>query len=130
MGCRILFLLLVGIFFLDGLPLSMAADVHHYSFILKETNFTRLCFTKPMLTVNESFPGPTMHVRKGDTAFINVHNDGKYGITIHWGLNDTFDDDFPNQPPVFFNFTGDEADDYILPEVGTKVRLINYGGIS
>ncbi|KAM5562102.1 putative laccase-9 [Rosa sericea] len=83
MGCRILVLLL-GTFFLDGLLLSMAADVHHYSFILKETNFTRLCFTKPMLTVNESFPGPTIHVRKGDTAFVTVHNDGKYGVTIHW----------------------------------------------
>ena len=37
-----------------------------------------------MLTVNEQFPGPTIHVRKGDTAFVNVHNDGKYGVTIHW----------------------------------------------
>ncbi|PRQ48548.1 putative laccase [Rosa chinensis] len=77
--------LLLGIFFLDGLfLLSAASNVHHYSFILKETNFTRLCFEKPMLTVNEQFPGPTIHVRKGDTAFVNVHNDGKYGITIHW----------------------------------------------
>ncbi|KAK9902961.1 hypothetical protein M0R45_001383 [Rubus argutus] len=75
---------LLGIFLLDGLLLSMAYNVHHYSFILKETNFTRLCFTKPMLTVNEQFPGPTIHVRKGDRAFVNVHNDGKYGVTLHW----------------------------------------------
>ncbi|KAL6211361.1 hypothetical protein ACLB2K_016588 [Fragaria x ananassa] len=83
MGCRILVFFL-GTFFLDGFLLSMAANVHHYSFLLKETNFTRLCFTKPMLTVNESFPGPTIHVRKGDTAFVNVLNNGKYGVTIHW----------------------------------------------
>lgn len=37
------------------------------------------------------------------------------------------DDEFPNQPPVYFNFTGDDADDYILPEVGTKAKWIKYG---
>ncbi|KAG2665426.1 hypothetical protein I3843_15G006800 [Carya illinoinensis] len=51
---------------------------------LKETNFTRLCTTKSMFTVNGQWPGPTIHVRKGDTAFVNVHNDGNYGVTIHW----------------------------------------------
>ncbi|PON45884.1 Laccase [Parasponia andersonii] len=72
-------------FVLDGLLLiCMAQNVHHYSFFLRETNFTRLCTTKSMLTVNGSFPGPTIHVRRGDTAFINVHNEGKYGVTIHW----------------------------------------------
>ncbi|XP_048326381.2 putative laccase-9 isoform X1 [Ziziphus jujuba] len=75
---------LMGFFFLDGLVLSMAANVHHYSFVLKEANFTRICATKSMLTVNGAFPGPTIAVRKGDTAFVNVHNDGNYGVTIHW----------------------------------------------
>ncbi|XXG69336.1 hypothetical protein AAC387_Pa06g2231 [Persea americana] len=37
-----------------------------------------------MLTVNDSFPGPTIRVRKGDTAIVNVHNYGRYGVTIHW----------------------------------------------
>ncbi|CAL5384228.1 unnamed protein product [Camellia sinensis] len=46
---------------------------------LKETNFTKLCITSSVLTVNDSFPGPTIHVRKGDTAFVNVHNHGTYG---------------------------------------------------
>ncbi|KAK9902962.1 hypothetical protein M0R45_001384 [Rubus argutus] len=75
---------LLGVFLLDGLLLSVAYNVHNYTFILKETNFTRLCFTKPMLTVNASFPGPTIQVNKGDKAFINVQNNGKYGVTIHW----------------------------------------------
>ncbi|TXG53187.1 hypothetical protein EZV62_022356 [Acer yangbiense] len=37
-----------------------------------------------MLTVNESFPGPTIRVRKGDTAIVNVYNYGRYDVTIHW----------------------------------------------
>lgn len=59
-------------------------EVHYYDFVVKEANFTRLCSTKSLLVVNDSFPGPTLHVRKGDTAYVNVHNQGNYGITIHW----------------------------------------------
>ena len=33
-----------------------------------------------------SFPGPIIRVHKGDTAFVTVHNQGKYGVTIHWLL--------------------------------------------
>ncbi|XP_059636478.1 putative laccase-9 [Cornus florida] len=60
------------------------AEDHYYDFVLKETNFTRLCSTKSMLTVNDSFPGPVIQVHKGDTAFVNVHNHGNYGVTLHW----------------------------------------------
>ncbi|XP_030942632.1 laccase-14-like isoform X2 [Quercus lobata] len=52
--------------------------------MLKETNFTRLCSTKSMLTVDGQFPGPVLRVQKGDTAFVTVQNNGKYGVTIHW----------------------------------------------
>lgn len=51
---------------------------------LKETNFTRLCTTKSMLVVNESWPGPVIRVHKGDTVFVTVHNNGTYGVTVHW----------------------------------------------
>ena len=51
---------------------------------LQQAQFTRLCETKTMLTVNGSFPGPTIHARKGDTIYVNVHNEGEYGVTIHW----------------------------------------------
>ncbi|KAM7266468.1 hypothetical protein ACFE04_004365 [Oxalis oulophora] len=37
-----------------------------------------------MLVANNSFPGPELRVHKGDTAFVNVHNQGDYGVTIHW----------------------------------------------
>ncbi|XP_030952101.1 laccase-15-like [Quercus lobata] len=60
------------------------ADVHYYDFVLREKNFTRLCSTKSMLVVNESFPGPVIRVHKGDTVLVNVHNQGYYGVTIHW----------------------------------------------
>ncbi|KAM4131208.1 hypothetical protein ACJW30_01G160500 [Castanea mollissima] len=73
-------LLLYGIFFL-GLA---QAKVHYHDFILTETNFTRLCSSKSMLVVNESLPGPVIHVTKGDTVYVNVHNQGYYGVTIHW----------------------------------------------
>ncbi|CAJ1953267.1 unnamed protein product [Sphenostylis stenocarpa] len=59
-------------------------NFHYYDFVLKETNFTKLCSTNTILTVNDSFPGPTIRVQKGDTAVVTVHNHGRYGITIHW----------------------------------------------
>ncbi|KAJ9675328.1 hypothetical protein PVL29_024324 [Vitis rotundifolia] len=69
-----------------GMMLHCAAEseVHYYEFHLTESNFTRLCSTKTMLTVNGSFPGPVIRVRKGDTIYINIHNQGSYGVTIHW----------------------------------------------
>ncbi|XP_071722579.1 laccase-15-like [Rutidosis leptorrhynchoides] len=51
---------------------------------VSESNFTKLCSTKSALVVNNSFPGPELHVHKGDTVFVNVHNQGDYGVTIHW----------------------------------------------
>ncbi|XP_044510717.1 putative laccase-9 [Mangifera indica] len=75
---------LIGFLFLDGLLLCMALQVHHYDFVLQEANFTRLCSTKSMLTVNGSFPGPTIQARRGDTMYVNVINQGRYGVTIHW----------------------------------------------
>ena len=51
---------------------------------LTEKNFTRLCNTTRMLVVNESIPGPVIRVHKGDIMYVNVHNHGSYGVTIHW----------------------------------------------
>ncbi|XP_044510565.1 laccase-14-like [Mangifera indica] len=76
--------LILVFLFLDGLLVCLAADVHYYDFVLQEANFTRMCSTKSMLTVNGSFPGPTIQARKGDTIFVNVINQGTYGVTIHW----------------------------------------------
>lgn len=51
---------------------------------VKEAQYTRLCSTKNILTVNGKFPGPTLRVHKGDTIYVNVYNKGKYNITLHW----------------------------------------------
>ncbi|KAL6135067.1 hypothetical protein ACLB2K_067295 [Fragaria x ananassa] len=59
-------------------------EVHYHDFIVKEVNFTRLCESKLMLVVNESYPGPAIRARKGDTIYVNVYNQGYYGFTIHW----------------------------------------------
>ncbi|KAI4387959.1 hypothetical protein MLD38_000341 [Melastoma candidum] len=63
---------------------SANAEVHYFDFVVKSTNFTRVCTTKSMLMVKDSFPGPTLTVRRGDTAYVNVYNQAPYGITIPW----------------------------------------------
>ncbi|XP_062160106.1 laccase-14-like isoform X1 [Alnus glutinosa] len=75
----------LGIVLLLGQSFCMVqGDVHFYDFVLREKNFTRLCNTKSMLVVNDSFPGPVIQVHKGDTVYVNVHNQGYYGVTLHW----------------------------------------------
>ncbi|XVF05548.1 hypothetical protein REPUB_Repub05bG0181400 [Reevesia pubescens] len=71
------------VLFLSSLLLCWA-DVHYYEFFVKESNFTKLCNTKSMLVVNESYPGSEIRVHRGDTVYVNVHNQGNYGFTIHW----------------------------------------------
>ncbi|CAI9116406.1 OLC1v1017542C3 [Oldenlandia corymbosa var. corymbosa] len=60
------------------------AMMHKYTFVIKEVPYTRLCGTKNILTVNGQFPGPTLHLRRGDTTIIRVFNKGNENITIHW----------------------------------------------
>ncbi|CAL5398768.1 unnamed protein product [Camellia sinensis] len=52
--------------------------------MLEETNYTRLCSSKKILTVNGLFPGPTLYVYKGDRLIVNIQNQGAYNVTIHW----------------------------------------------
>ncbi|XP_022735123.1 laccase-14-like [Durio zibethinus] len=76
---------ILGFILLSTLLFSNAhGAVHNYYWIVKETNFTKLCTTSTVLTVNGSFPGPEIHAKKGDTVFVTVQNDGPYGISIHW----------------------------------------------
>ncbi|KAK8552382.1 hypothetical protein V6N12_040979 [Hibiscus sabdariffa] len=73
----------VGVLFLSTLLLC-SADDHHYEFFVRERNFTKLCNTTTLLVVNDSYPGPEIRVHRGDTVFVNVHNQGNYGFTVHW----------------------------------------------
>ncbi|XP_044509905.1 putative laccase-9 [Mangifera indica] len=72
---------------ISGLALLVClvqAEVHYHDFVLREENLTRLCNTNKRMLVNGQFPGPTLYVHKGDTVFVNVHNQGGYKLTIHW----------------------------------------------
>ena len=50
--------------------------------VLKNT--TRLCATKPIVTVNGKFPGPTLYAREDDNVLLRVTNHVQYNVTIHW----------------------------------------------
>lgn len=47
-------------------------------------NTTRLCATKPIVTVNGKFPGPTIYAREDDIVLVKVVNHVKYNVSIHW----------------------------------------------
>ncbi|KAI4306645.1 hypothetical protein L6164_029905 [Bauhinia variegata] len=66
------------------LSVSMEARVRHYKFNVVMKNATRLCSTKPIVTVNGKFPGPTIYAREDDTVLIKVVNHVKYNVSIHW----------------------------------------------
>ncbi|KAL6179373.1 hypothetical protein ACLB2K_050888 [Fragaria x ananassa] len=84
-NCSTLSTKILGFLFLIVLfTSSVAGEVHFYDFIVREKNFTKLCLTKSILVVNDSFPGPEIRVHQGDTVYVNVHNQGDYGLTIHW----------------------------------------------
>ncbi|XP_057431476.1 laccase-4-like [Lotus japonicus] len=78
-GIRIMLLLAICL-----LPLSVEALVRHYKFNVVMKNATRLCSTKPIVTVNGKFPGPTIYAREDDTVLIKVVNHVKYNVSIHW----------------------------------------------
>ncbi|GFP93856.1 laccase-4 [Phtheirospermum japonicum] len=65
-------------------PMLVECRVRHYKFNVVMTNTTRLCSTKPIVTVNGKFPGPTIYAREDDTLLIKVVNHVKYNVSIHW----------------------------------------------
>ncbi|KAE8682312.1 Secretory laccase, putative isoform 1 [Hibiscus syriacus] len=80
---------LTGLLFLNILVLS-CADVQYYEFFLQESQITKLCSTKNTLTLNGSFPGPEIRARRGDTVFVNVHNQANSSVSITWeGIEDS-----------------------------------------
>ncbi|XP_071741104.1 laccase-13-like [Rutidosis leptorrhynchoides] len=59
-------------------------ETHFRDFVVQETPVKRLCRTKNIITVNGQFPGPTLEVWDGDTLVVNVLNNARYNVTIHW----------------------------------------------
>ncbi|PPD92358.1 hypothetical protein GOBAR_DD10701 [Gossypium barbadense] len=65
-------------------PVFVDCTVRHYKFNVVMKNTTRLCSSKPIVTVNGKFPGPTLYAREGDTVLVKVVNHVKYNVSIHW----------------------------------------------
>ncbi|KAK8986807.1 hypothetical protein V6N11_010351 [Hibiscus sabdariffa] len=65
-------------------PAWVESDIRHYNFTVVLKNTTRLCSTKPIVTVNGKFPGPTLYAREDDNVLVNVVNHVKHNVTIHW----------------------------------------------
>ncbi|KAM5560357.1 hypothetical protein ABKV19_021496 [Rosa sericea] len=76
---RVLLLLLACL-----LPALVESRVRHYKFNVVLKNTTRLCSTKPIVTINGRFPGPTLYAREDDTVLVKVTNHVKYNVSIHW----------------------------------------------
>ncbi|KAG2685986.1 hypothetical protein I3843_10G146400 [Carya illinoinensis] len=65
-------------------PALIECSVRHYKFDVVMRKTTRLCSTKPIVTVNGQFPGPTLYAREDDNVLVKVVNHVKYNVTIHW----------------------------------------------
>ncbi|KAL8261433.1 hypothetical protein R6Q59_025482 [Mikania micrantha] len=74
------FRLIVAPVFLMELSLKLMGGVKE----VQETNYTRLCSSKNILTVNGQYPGPTISAHRGDTVIVDVINQASQNITIHW----------------------------------------------
>ncbi|XP_042493060.1 laccase-14-like [Macadamia integrifolia] len=59
-------------------------ETYRFNWNITTASYTRLNSTKEILTVNGVYPGPAIHVRRGDRVFINVVNNGTYNVTLHW----------------------------------------------
>ncbi|TVU02527.1 hypothetical protein EJB05_51975 [Eragrostis curvula] len=67
------------------LAVHTEAEVKRYQFDIVTSNVSRLCHAKSMVTVNGSYPGPTIYAREGDRVIVNVTNRvEQHNVTIHW----------------------------------------------
>ncbi|EOA32960.1 hypothetical protein CARUB_v10016290mg [Capsella rubella] len=60
------------------------ANIRRYKFNVVMKNITKLCSTKPIVTINGKFPGPTLYAREDDNVIVNLTNNVNYNVTIHW----------------------------------------------
>ncbi|XP_073022666.1 laccase-14-like [Primulina eburnea] len=64
--------------------LGSDAAIRNYTFVLQDTEYTKLCESITILTINGQSPGPTIYARKGDLVIVDLINRAKHNITIHW----------------------------------------------
>lgn len=77
--------LIVTLVVLSGLRQSYSSTTtRQFEFNIEWKKVTRLCHTKPLLTVNGEYPGPTIAVHEGDNVEVKVTNRVSMNTTIHW----------------------------------------------
>ncbi|KAF3953943.1 hypothetical protein ACB098_04G070100 [Castanea mollissima] len=77
--------LIVILVLLSGLRQSYSSTTtRQFEFNIEWKKVTRLCHTKPLLTVNGEYPGPTIAVHEGDHVEVKVTNRVAMNTTIHW----------------------------------------------
>ncbi|KAF8399005.1 hypothetical protein HHK36_014872 [Tetracentron sinense] len=75
----------VGILILVGAsPSTSSPTTRRFEFNVEWKNVTRLCHTKPLITVNGEYPGPTIMVHEGANVEVKVTNRIAQNTTIHW----------------------------------------------
>ncbi|KAG6422956.1 hypothetical protein SASPL_113339 [Salvia splendens] len=67
-----------------GCIVLVNASTRSVRFEVVNSNHTRLCTKKPLLTVNGQFPGPTIYARRGELVTVDIVNHSDQNITIHW----------------------------------------------
>ncbi|KAK1364946.1 hypothetical protein POM88_040507 [Heracleum sosnowskyi] len=72
--------------------------VRHYKFNVVMKNSSQLCSTKPIVTMNGRFPGPTLTAREGDIVLVKVVNHVKYNVSIHCYEFTVYNTKNPQQP--------------------------------
>ncbi|XP_031487126.1 laccase-17-like isoform X3 [Nymphaea colorata] len=63
---------------------ASTGNTRYYLFRIQLKNITRLCQTKPVVTINGQFPGPKIVAREGDRLIVKVINHVSNNVTIHW----------------------------------------------
>ncbi|KAG2667579.1 hypothetical protein I3760_15G122400 [Carya illinoinensis] len=83
---RFFFAVTLQVLLLAGLlQLSYSSTTtQSFHFNVEWKKVRRLCHTKPLLTVNGEYPGPTIAVHEGDNVEIKVTNSMAMNTTIHW----------------------------------------------
>uniref|UniRef100_A0A5B7BRK6 Laccase n=1 Tax=Davidia involucrata TaxID=16924 RepID=A0A5B7BRK6_DAVIN len=84
MGSCYVILVVAFLVLANVLPSSSSSTTRRFQFNVKWKSVTRLCHTKPLLTVNGEFPGPTISVHEGDNVEVKVTNLVARNTTIHW----------------------------------------------
>ncbi|KAK9996590.1 hypothetical protein SO802_021276 [Lithocarpus litseifolius] len=77
--------LILTLVVLSGLRQSYSSTTtRQFEFNIEWKKVTRLCHTKPLLTVNGEYPGPTIAVHEGENVEVKVTNRVAMNTTIHW----------------------------------------------